>query len=120
MLRKLWIILVIWFKTEIWYPIKARWNYIMYGAYIPDNMRNRALLDFCEKVAMDPTYQPEGIYENMFEERLREVYDSVMDYSKKTFPDEVDWLTELDYETERPYCAAIIYQNLLQLLWIED
>lgn len=83
-------------------------------------MRNRALLEFCEKVMADAAYEPEGVYETLFEERLKEVYDAVIDYSKKTFPEEADGLDELTYEIERPYCAASIYENLLQLLWIED
>jgi len=120
MLKVIWIILTIWFKRKILYPIKARWNYIRYGTYIPDNMRNRALLEFCEKVMADAEYEPEGVYEITFEDRLKEVYDAVIDYSKKTFPEEADTLNKLTYEVERPYCAASIYENLLQLLWIED
>lgn len=120
MLKVIWIILKIWFKRKILYPIKARWNYIRYGTYISDNMRNRALLEFCEKVMADAAYEPEGVYETLFEERLKEVYDAVIDYSKKTFPEEAESLDKLTYEIERPYCAASIYENLLQLLWIED
>ena len=120
MLKVIWLILKVWVRHKIWFPIMARWNYIVYGAYMPDNMRNRALLEFCEKVMADPEYKPEGIYENMFEDRLHEVYDQVIDYCKKTKPEEFEDLKGADYAAERPYCAAQIHENMLQLLWIED
>ena len=113
--------IIIWIKINIIYPIKAWWNFHINHRYITDNIRNRALMEYCEKIMSDFSYQPSGAYENLFEDKLKEAYNRVVEYMKSITPEdeEINWEI-LSYEEERPFCAAQIYESLLQMPWVQE
>lgn len=113
--------IIIWIKVKIIYPIKALWNYYINNDYNVDNVRNRALMKYCEKVMMDFSYQPDGVYETFFENRLQEAHEEVIEFLKSYVDEdeEIDW-NKISYEDKRPFYIAQIYEKLLQKVWVKE
>ena len=114
-MRRLLLHLKTFFCLYIYYPIKGWWNYYIYNDYIIDNIRNRALMDYCEKIIMDEEYQPQGAYEHLFEDKLTECFNAVQNFLRESNPD-----IELNYQDERVYCVKEIYKLLLQKAWVVE
>ena len=113
-MRKLFRRIKLWLNLSIIFPVKAWINFHIFHTYITDNMKSRALMEYCEKVMEDFNYQPQTIYERIFEERLHNIFDRIIE-SNPAFSK-----IDLKYEDERPYCAAQIYELMLQKVWVDE
>ena len=110
-----------WFMNYIILPIKRWWNYHINQRYLTDNMRTEALFEYLAKVIEDPTYQPNGAYENSFEERLKECHDMVIKDIRMGKHPEIPIDIEVPYEANRREYAIEIYNTLIELpIIIED
>lgn len=89
-------------------PIKRFYNYYFKGQYIEDNMRTQALFEYLKKVIIDPSYKPQGAYEQSFENRLIECHEQVLKQIRNGEIEDVPTDIQLDYETERQSYACEI------------
>lgn len=89
-------------------PIKRFYNYYFKGQYIEDNMRTQALFEYLKKVITDPSYQPQGAYEQSFENKLIECHEQVLEQIRNGEVEDIPSNIKIDYETERPNYACEI------------
>ena len=81
------------------------YNFYFKSRYIPDNERNRQILDYLLRVAEDSTVQPETPTEIFFENSLQKDYEREFDEP---------------WENYRQYYATDIAYQMLQYYWIEE
>lgn len=93
-------------------PIKRFYNYYFKGQYLEDNMRTQALFEYLKKVILDPTYQPQGAYEQSFENRLIAAHEEVLKSIRNGEVEDIPTDIEIDYNVERRNYA---YEILLRM-----
>ena len=103
-----------WFMNYIVLPIKRWWNLYINQRYLEDNMRTQALFEYLIKVINDPTYQPDGAYENAFEEKLKECHDAVIKDVRAGLHPEIPTDIEISYEKSRREYALEIYNMMIE------
>ena len=121
MFKKFIHVIMFWFYMLIVLPVKRFYNYYIKGEYIENNMRTQALLQYLTKVINDPTYQPEGAYEQSFEDELLTAHNIVLERVRNgEFPD-IPKDIEIDYSSARAdYACEILFQMSDKYIIKED
>ena len=71
-------------------------------------MRTQALFEYLKKVIIDPSYKPQGAYEQSFENRLIQAHEEVLKCIRDGEIEDIPTDIQLDYETERQSYACEI------------
>lgn len=87
-------------------PIKRYLSFHIKHVYIPDNKRNRQLLDYLIRVGEDETVQPETPNEIFFENMIKREWSDV-------FPEE-------NWEDERQQIFTEMAEEMFQYTWINE
>ena len=116
-------------KFIIWYyiirPIKKIYHRIFQQAYVPDNERNQAILNYCQKLIIDHNYQPSTPVEHWIDNGWREKYDDIIkkflqDCEKDSEEEKEKLKTIIPYEEYRPTIASQVLITLSEYSFIKD
>lgn len=107
-MKKIFQIIKLFYIIYIRNPIKRFINYYIYGAYIPDNERNRQAFEYFLKVSEDLSIQPQTPVENFFEARIYEIW-------KKE-----NKIEFIPYEIARPFICTYLISYMLEFKWVND
>lgn len=106
-------------EVYIMIPFRAWKNYVLRGAYIEDNERNRQIVDYLFKVTKDGSYEPSTPVEHYVEKQLRESYEEAIRNNEQLIRNEYNGEIP-PYEEVRSDCAEQIVFNLISYRWIEE
>ena len=101
-------------------PWRPLFNYLFKHQYLIYNDQTEALLKFLVKVINDNEYQPNGAYEQLFEQRLIDAHNKVQKEIREGKYPGLPADYEMDYESSRSDYAQAVYDEMSQYIMIKE